>query len=210
MRYKIFSLNQEQLVENGISVEEALLLDYILTFKSNEKMKRYFDEELQAVGYWVSYDAIINDLPILFKQMPAGASEEDAEKNIKANKAKIARMFKGLNKVLCLKKKVKKGKNGLGSEMYVFFNTEIVKSLEAGKPAEVEDPAVDQVETVKDPVADHKPKEIIKPKLVNTSLRIMAIENLRSRGVKFWDYDEAMQECLIEQEMDEISRKMVI
>ena len=49
MRYQIFSLQQSSLVELGLNVEEALLLDWILNWKDGTGMKREFIEEQQDI-----------------------------------------------------------------------------------------------------------------------------------------------------------------
>ena len=64
MRYQIFSLQQSSLVELGLNVEEALLLDWILNWKDGTGMKREFIEEQQDIGYWINYETVVKELPI--------------------------------------------------------------------------------------------------------------------------------------------------
>ena len=62
MRYQIFSLQQSSLVELGLNVEEALLLDWILNWKDGTGMKREFIEEQQDIGYWINYETRLREL----------------------------------------------------------------------------------------------------------------------------------------------------
>lgn len=203
MRYKIFNLDQQALIDLDLGVEEALVLDHFLKFKDSNRMKRVFDEELQDQGYWLSYDAIIKDLPILFKQTPAGATKEEADKILKNNKAKVARILKSLSNVLTMKKRVKKTKGALGSEMYAFLNRDAITKLlnmdrEDKKPAE--EPVKEVVEE-KPAVENKKPAEEAGA-YKDPNLRCRAIEALRTKGYIFHNYSMEEQEQAIKDQID--------
>ena len=134
MRYQIFSLQQEALVELNLNVEEALLLDWILNWKDGTGMKREFIEEQQDIGYWVNYETVVKELPILFKQPTSDMDEKALKKLLRNNKDKVGRMLKGnLSKVLTPHKMVYKGdKNKLGSMVFVVINREAIDILKNG------------------------------------------------------------------------------
>ena len=131
MRYQIFSLQQSSLVELGLNVEEALLLDWILNWKDGTGMKREFIEEQQDIGYWVNYETVVKELPILFKQPTEGMREKDLKKLMRNNKDKVGRMLKGnLSKVLTPHRMVYRGdKSKLGSMVFVVINREAIDVL---------------------------------------------------------------------------------
>ena len=143
MRYQIFSLQQSSLVELGLNVEEALLLDWILNWKDGTGMKREFIEEQQDIGYWINYETVVKELPILFKQPTDDMDEKAFKKLLRNNKDKVGRMLKGnLSKVLTPHKMVYRGeKSKLGSMIFVVINREAIdmlKNKEASTFAEVE------------------------------------------------------------------------
>ena len=131
MRYQIFSLQQEALVELNLNVEEALLLDWILNWKDGTGMKREFIEEQQDIGYWVNYETVVKELPILFKQPTSDMDEKALKKLLRNNKDKVGRMLKGnLSKVLTPHKMIYKGdRNKLGSMVFVVINREAIDLL---------------------------------------------------------------------------------
>ena len=143
MRYQIFSLQQSSLVELGLNVEEALLLDWILNWKDGTGMKREFIEEQQDIGNWINYETVVKELPILFKQPTDDMDEKALKKLLRNNKDKVGRMLKGnLSKVLTPHKMVYRGeKSKLGSMIFVVINREAIdmlKNKEASTFAEVE------------------------------------------------------------------------
>lgn len=143
MRYQIFSLQQSSLVELGLNVEEALLLDWILNWKDGTGMKREFIEEQQDIGYWINYETVVKELPILFKQPTDDMDKRALKKLLRNNKDKVGRMLKGnLSKVLTPHKMVYRGdKSKLGSMIFVVINREVIdmlKNKEASTFAEVE------------------------------------------------------------------------
>lgn len=124
MRYQIHRLQQEALIELGLNVEDALLLDWMLNWKDGNSMERIVVGN--DVAYWVNYSKVIEELPILFKKTKGFASVEEEEKAKKANTTKVARMLKGnLSKVLTRHEKKVQGK----TKVYISFNREMIDYL---------------------------------------------------------------------------------
>ena len=124
MRYQIHRLQQEALIELGLNVEDALLLDWMLNWKDGNSMERIVVGN--DVAYWVNYSKVIEELPILFKKTKGFASVEEEEKAKKANTTKVARMLKGnLSKVLTRHEKKVQGK----TKVYISFNRDMIDYL---------------------------------------------------------------------------------
>ena len=123
MRYQIFRLQQEALIDMGLNVEEALLLDWLLNWKDGGSMERMVIGE--DLAYWVNYSKVIEELPILFNK-PKSSSAEDVEKAKKSNTTKVARMLKGnLSKILTRHEKKVQGK----TKIYISFNRDVLDVL---------------------------------------------------------------------------------
>lgn len=195
MRYQIFSLQQSSLVELGLNVEEALLLDWILNWKDGTGMKREFIEEQQDIGYWINYETVVKELPILFKQPTDDMDEKALKKLLRNNKDKVGRMLKGnLSKVLTPHKMVYRGeKSKLGSMIFVVINREAIdmlKNKEAPTFAEVE--ASKNLENLIDDNIIHENKEKYTTNLIENE------ENISSECED--DDIEAKNKKLMEQE----------
>ena len=134
MRYQIFRLQQEALINLGLNTEEALLLDWLLNWKDGETMERIVVGN--DLAYWVNYSTVVSELPILFNK-PKSNSIEDVEKAKKSNVAKVARMLKGnLSKVLTRHEKKVQGKTKIyisfdRTMLYILLNYESKKDLPA-------------------------------------------------------------------------------
>lgn len=131
MRYQIFSLQHSVLVDLGLNLEDALLLDWILHWKDGTGMKREYIEEVADIGYWINYETVVQELPIIFKQPTEDMDEKALSRLLRNNKDKVARMLKGnLSKVLKTHKMVYKGKGArLGSMVFVTLNRECIDRL---------------------------------------------------------------------------------
>ena len=129
MRYQIFRLQQEALIDLGLNVEEALLLDWLLNWKDGGSMERIVIGE--DLAYWVNYSKVVDELPILFNK-PKSDSQEDIEKAKKSNATKVARMLKGnLSKILTRHEKKVQGK----TKIYISFNRDMLDLLLNSKKA---------------------------------------------------------------------------
>lgn len=63
MKYTVFGFSQAKLIKLGLDIEDALILRYFIDFKDSGKMsKELFDTD---VFYWVKYESIKKELPIL-------------------------------------------------------------------------------------------------------------------------------------------------
>lgn len=125
MRYQIHRLQQSSLVELGLNTEDALLLDWLLNWKDGDSMERITIEG-NDIAYWVNYGKVIEELPILFKQIPINATEEEIAKCNRANTTKVARMLKGnLSKVLTRHEKKLLGK----TKVYISIDRKMIDFL---------------------------------------------------------------------------------
>lgn len=131
MRYQIFSLQQKALVDLNLNVEEALLLDWFLNWKDGNSMKREYIEEVNDIGYWLNYENVIKELPILFKQPTSDMDDKALNKLLRNNKDKVARMLRGnLSKVLTPHKIVYKGIGArLGSMIFITIKRDVIDML---------------------------------------------------------------------------------
>ena len=197
MRYQIFSLQQKALVDLGLNVEESLLLDWILNWKDGTGMKREFIEEQQDIGYWVNYETVVNELPILFKQPTDDMDEKALKKLLRNNKDKVGRLLKGnLSKVLTPHKMVYRGdKNKLGSMVFVVINREAIDMLKNTNSENKKAPTFAEVEANKN--LKNNDNNII-PKDNNN---IQPIQEKKEKENDLYDIREsAYTRCLIEYE----------
>lgn len=197
MRYQIFSLQQKALVDLGLNVEEALLLDWILNWKDGTGMKREFIEEQQDIGYWINYETVVNELPILFKQPTDDMDEKALKKLLRNNKDKVGRLLKGnLSKVLTPHKMVYRGdKNKLGSMVFVVINREAIDMLKNTNSENKKAPTFAEVEANKN--LKNNDNNII-PKDNND---IQPIQEKKEKENDLYDIREiAYARCLIEYE----------
>ena len=197
MRYQIFSLQQKALVDLGLNVEEALLLDWILNWKDGTGMKREFIEEQQDIGYWINYETVVNELPILFKQPTDDMDEKALKKLLRNNKDKVGRLLKGnLSKVLTPHKMVYRGdKNKLGSMVFVVINREAIDMLKNTNSKNKKAPTFAEVEANKN--LKNNDNNII-PKDNNN---IQPIQEKKEKENDLYDIREiAYARCLIEYE----------
>jgi len=197
MRYQIFSLQQKALVDLGLNIEEALLLDWILNWKDGTGMKREFIEEQQDIGYWVNYETVVNELPILFKQPTDDMDEKALKKLLRNNKDKVGRLLKGnLSKVLTPHKMVYRGdKNKLGSMVFVVINREAIDMLKNTNSKNKKAPTFAEVEANKN--LKNNDNNII-PKDNNN---IQPMQEKKEKENDLYDIREiAYARCLIEYE----------
>ncbi len=155
MRYQIFRLQQEALINLGLNTEEALLLDWLLNWKDGESMERIVVGN--DLAYWVNYSTVVSELPILFNK-PKSNSIEDVEKAKKSNVAKVARMLKGnLSKVLTRHEKKVQGK----TKIYISFDRtmlDILLNYESKKdlPAPTDKPQTNSKVNVNNSIPQNK------------------------------------------------------
>ena len=65
MRVEVLGFKQEELMKQGVSLDEALILRDIEDFINSGKTATYFCEEDGKVYHWILYDKILDDIPIL-------------------------------------------------------------------------------------------------------------------------------------------------
>ena len=177
MRYQIFRLQQEALINLGLNTEEALLLDWLLNWKDGETMERIVVGN--DLAYWVNYSTVVSELPILFNK-PKSNSIEDVEKAKKSNVAKVARMLKGnLSKVLTRHEKKVQGK----TKIYISFDRtmlDILLNYESKKdlPAPTDKPQTNSKVNVNNSISQTNKKNTNKNKVGNN------YQNKNKNGIK--------------------------
>lgn len=65
MRIEVLGFKQEELMKQGVSLDEALILRDIEDFINSGKTATYFCEEDGKIYHWILYDKILDDIPIL-------------------------------------------------------------------------------------------------------------------------------------------------
>ncbi len=65
MRLEVLGFKQEELIKNGISLDEALILRDIEDIINSGKTATYFCEEDGKMYHWIFYNKILEDIPIL-------------------------------------------------------------------------------------------------------------------------------------------------
>ncbi len=65
MKFEIMGFRQETLMELGLKLPEILLLRWFVDFSGTKKMKEYVNPEDGKTYYWVSYEKVSRDLPLL-------------------------------------------------------------------------------------------------------------------------------------------------
>ena len=68
MKYTIFGFSQKRLLELNLGTEDALVLDWFVTFQGSGRMRVMVVDGLP--WYWVNYNGVLKDIPI------AGGSEK--------------------------------------------------------------------------------------------------------------------------------------
>lgn len=63
MKYTVFGFSQKKLCDLGIGIDEACILRFFIDFKDSGKMKMLQEDGEQF--FWVKYDAVKEELPIL-------------------------------------------------------------------------------------------------------------------------------------------------
>lgn len=63
LKYTILGFNQEKACEVGLELDDLLLIRYFVDFRENEKM---ISKEIEGKRYyWINYEGILQELPIL-------------------------------------------------------------------------------------------------------------------------------------------------
>lgn len=214
MRYKIFNLDQSVLVDLGLGVEESLLLDWILNWKDGSGMKRAYFEEKEDMGYWINYSTVVEELPILFKQVKNGMTEAEISKLKRNNKDKVGRLIKKLKSVLTPIRKVKQDSKGKqGSEVYVVLNREAIDKLKGFENKKVAPAGTDTTDNKTD--KNFKDNSIIceneeNMQVENIDLEGIAIKNLRETMFDFDFEEDSTKKILIKNEVLKIKERMIL
>lgn len=99
MQYSI-GINQKKIIDSGLDIDivDASIIDFVSRFITSKKAKKIFVE--QKIYYWISYDYVKNEMPILrlkkdsvyrrFKKLIDQSVLEAHPENFKLNKAFFA------------------------------------------------------------------------------------------------------------------------
>lgn len=87
MRNTIEGFNQVELINLKLNVNDAIFLRWMLSFIASGKTKQFIDPKTKDIYYWIKYSKVIEDLPIIFKNIftvrrmiPKVASQVPGEK----------------------------------------------------------------------------------------------------------------------------------
>ncbi|SCJ45307.1 Uncharacterised protein [uncultured Clostridium sp.] len=151
MKYTIEGFNQRNAISIGLNSEDLVLLRWFVDFKNTNDMRKIYLNNVNDMGYWVSYSYLIQELPILFSLHPSQslgnynsltAKEKiDIDKKyIKACKQKIKRMLSGnLSKVLLRNQSIERNNKGrVKSDIYIYINPTVFKLLISDDITEVQ------------------------------------------------------------------------
>lgn len=214
MRYKIFNLDQSVLVDLGLGVEESLLLDWILNWKDGTGMKRAYFEEKEDIGYWINYSTVVEELPILFKQVKEGMTEAEIAKLKRNNKDKVGRLIKKLKSVLTPIRKVKQDSKGKqGSEVYVVLNREAIDKLKGFESKKVAPAGTDTTNNKTD--KKFKDDSIIcendkNMQEENIDLEEIALNRLRETYPNFDFKEDSTKKILIKNEVMKLKERLLL
>ncbi|XTR39275.1 hypothetical protein ACQQ2T_15260 (plasmid) [Paraclostridium tenue] len=180
MKYTIEGFNQRNAINIGLNSEDLVLLRWFVDFKNTNDMKKIYLNEVNDMGYWVSYSYLIQELPILFSLHPSQTLQnynsltakekiELDKKYIKACKQKIKRMLSGnLSKVLLRNKFTERDSKGkVKSDIYIHLNPTIFKLLISDDITKVQKCTTD-TEVQKCTTATEVQKCTIYPSTINT------------------------------------------
>lgn len=120
MDFTVNNIRIDRANDLGLNSEDLILLSWFIQFSNGSKIERKYIKKENDMGYWVNYETLIKELPIIFN----GKTE-------KGNKEKLRRMFNGnLSKVLTRKQYSNKTCNSRGgSKVFIVLNRFIYDSL---------------------------------------------------------------------------------
>lgn len=120
MDFTVNNIRVDRANDLGLNSEDLILLSWFIQFSSGSKIERKYIKKENDMGYWVNYETLIKELPIIFN----GKTE-------KGNKEKLRRMFNGnLSKVLTRKQYSNKtGNSRGGSKVFIVLNRFVYESL---------------------------------------------------------------------------------
>lgn len=94
MKFTIHGLSQEMLIERGLDAQDALIIAWLSDLISSPKIKTVLHDG--ATYYWIRYESILEDLPILTIKNPKGIGKKFLELEAKGLLIKhIARDING-------------------------------------------------------------------------------------------------------------------
>jgi hypothetical protein len=93
MKFTINGFSQEKLIEHGLDAQDALLLDWLSDLISSPKIKTVQHDGF--IYYWIKYDAVLEDLPILTVKNTKGIGKKFLE--LEAKGLLVKRIVRDIN-----------------------------------------------------------------------------------------------------------------
>lgn len=120
MDFTVNNIRVDRAAAIGLNSEDIIVLSWFIQFSNSSSIERKYIKRENDMGYWINYDTLIKELPIIFN----GKTE-------KANKEKLRRMFNGnLSKVLIREQFSNKKNNSKGgSKVFIVLNRFVYESL---------------------------------------------------------------------------------
>ena len=120
MDFTVNNIRVDRAAAIGLNAEDIIVLSWFIQFSNSSSIERKYIKRENDMGYWVNYDTLIKELPLVFN----GKTE-------KGNKEKLRRMFKGnLSKVLMREQFSNKKDNSKGgSKIFIVLNRFVYESL---------------------------------------------------------------------------------
>ena len=120
MDFTVNNIRVDRAAAIGLNAEDIIVLSWFIQFSNSSSIERKYIKKENDMGYWINYDTLIKELPLVFN----GKTE-------KGNKEKLRRMFKGnLSKVLMREQFSNKKDNSKGgSKIFIVLNRFVYESL---------------------------------------------------------------------------------
>lgn len=120
MDFTVNNIRVDRAAAIGLNSEDIIVLSWFTQFSNSSSIERKYIKKENDMGYWVNYDTLIRELPLVFNG-----------KTDKGNKEKLRRMFKGnLSKVLTREQfSNKKDDSKGGSKIFIVLNRFVYESL---------------------------------------------------------------------------------
>lgn len=120
MDFTVNNIRVDRAAAIGLNAEDIIVLSWFIQFSNSSSIERKYIKKENDMGYWINYDTLIKELPLVFNG-----------KTKKGNKEKLRRMFKGnLSKVLMREQFSNKKDNSKGgSKIFIVLNRFVYESL---------------------------------------------------------------------------------
>lgn len=117
MDFAINNISIKKASSFGLSIEDLVLLNCCLDYFNKTDIEKIYLEEVNDMLYYIDYNILINDLPIIFN----GKTE-------RGNKEKLRRMLSGKLSNLLIRKQYSNKDLG-GSKIFMYLNRSEYRKL---------------------------------------------------------------------------------